>query len=329
MDSDGDGASDCTDRCPYDPSASKDRDADGVPDCGDPCPEDAGNRCVEPCPLDSDGDGIQDCTDPCPWGEAAGMPCVSPPKKEEECRPTGCSGQICADHAVVTTCEWREEYACYRLSRCERQADGGCAWVPTPELAACLAGDKPCGRPGEEECRSPRWFWTCGDPVCGGHRDDPTIVDCKPTELATAPCASAGATCDPGDGCNRLLRCATSDPTGGGNCPISRRRYKEDIRYLGSRDLQGIHDALMDFRLTTYRYRHEGDAARRHLGFIIEEVEPSPSVVAEGDTVDLYGYASMAVAALQIQARQIARLDREVSALREARAIDGDAAPPR
>jgi eight-cysteine-cluster-containing protein len=142
MDSDGDGESDCADRCPYDPSASTDRDADGVPDCADPCPEDVRNQCVEPCPLDSDGDGIQDCTDPCPWGEGSDMPCVSPPKRDGECRPTGCSGQVCADHAVVTTCEWREEYACYRLSRCERQADGGCAWSPTPELAACLAGER-------------------------------------------------------------------------------------------------------------------------------------------------------------------------------------------
>lgn len=56
------------------------------------------------------------------------------------CVRTGCSGQICSDQEVFTTCEWREEYACYRSATCERQADGTCGWTMTPELQACLAG---------------------------------------------------------------------------------------------------------------------------------------------------------------------------------------------
>lgn len=54
------------------------------------------------------------------------------------CRPTGCSGQVCADHDVVTTCEFRPEYACYRTARCERQGDGTCGWTMTPQLQQCL-----------------------------------------------------------------------------------------------------------------------------------------------------------------------------------------------
>jgi hypothetical protein len=54
------------------------------------------------------------------------------------CRSTGCSGQICADQDVITTCEFREEYACYQTATCERQADGACGWTATPELEACL-----------------------------------------------------------------------------------------------------------------------------------------------------------------------------------------------
>lgn len=51
----------------------------------------------------------------------------------------GCSGQICSGYeGVVTTCEWREEYACYQTATCERQADGDCAWTQTGELQACL-----------------------------------------------------------------------------------------------------------------------------------------------------------------------------------------------
>lgn len=54
------------------------------------------------------------------------------------CRVTGCSGQLCADEDLASTCEWREEYACYRSARCERQADGRCSWTMDPALRECL-----------------------------------------------------------------------------------------------------------------------------------------------------------------------------------------------
>lgn len=56
------------------------------------------------------------------------------------CFKTGCSKQVCADEEVVTTCEWREQYACYQKARCERQANGSCGFTKTPELTACLRG---------------------------------------------------------------------------------------------------------------------------------------------------------------------------------------------
>lgn len=55
------------------------------------------------------------------------------------CVKTGCSGQVCADHDVITTCEFRPEYACYREATCEVQADGQCGWTETAALSACLA----------------------------------------------------------------------------------------------------------------------------------------------------------------------------------------------
>jgi eight-cysteine-cluster-containing protein len=55
------------------------------------------------------------------------------------CQVGGCSSQVCSERDdVVTTCEWRDEYACYRGARCEPQGDGRCGWTPTPELLACL-----------------------------------------------------------------------------------------------------------------------------------------------------------------------------------------------
>ncbi len=64
------------------------------------------------------------------------------------CQPTGCSGQVCADRSVITTCEWREEYACYDSATCERQPNGQCGWTQTAELAFCLQGGNP-GAPDE------------------------------------------------------------------------------------------------------------------------------------------------------------------------------------
>lgn len=56
-----------------------------------------------------------------------------------ECFVGGCSGQVCSDDpGVITTCEYREEYACYQSATCERQASGECGWTETAELRACL-----------------------------------------------------------------------------------------------------------------------------------------------------------------------------------------------
>jgi len=49
------------------------------------------------------------------------------------CIKTGCSSQICADHNVVSTCEFRPEYECYQKATCERQSNGNCRtreWHP-------------------------------------------------------------------------------------------------------------------------------------------------------------------------------------------------------
>ena len=56
-----------------------------------------------------------------------------------ECKKTGCSGHICSDKNVITTCEFLPEYGCYHAAACERQPDGNCGWTKTDELATCLA----------------------------------------------------------------------------------------------------------------------------------------------------------------------------------------------
>lgn len=67
---------------------------------------------------------------------------IPPPIVQDGCVVGGCSSQLCVDASegdIVNTCEWREEYACYRNATCERQASGQCGWTMTDDLNACLA----------------------------------------------------------------------------------------------------------------------------------------------------------------------------------------------
>ncbi len=65
------------------------------------------------------------------------------PITKNECVVGGCSGQVCGEAStvdgMVTTCEYRAEYACYKEALCERQATGMCGWTDTLELRACLS----------------------------------------------------------------------------------------------------------------------------------------------------------------------------------------------
>src|SRR5688500_4831106 len=70
------------------------------------------------------------------------VPAEPPPGEPAgECVKSGCSSTLCVEPGkeMVTTCEWKPEYACYQQAACARQADGGCGWTQTPELEACLA----------------------------------------------------------------------------------------------------------------------------------------------------------------------------------------------
>jgi hypothetical protein len=176
-------------------------------------------------------------------------------------------------------------------------------------LLIALAG---CG--DEEDGNDLQWYQTCGDPVCGGYTPTPGAPVCT-SEQAGAACSQDGIRCEiANDDCNADLLCTDSDPAI--NCPISRERFKHAIQYLDDAGRQAAAEALLDVRLATYRYRGGRDDGRDHLGFVIDDLPAdSPAVRPDGQHVDLYGYTSMAVAALQAQAEEMQRLQAELAAL--------------
>ena len=62
---------------------------------------------------------------------------------QDKCFIGGCSGQLCTDRSnVVSTCEYKNEYACYKSAVCQRQSNGECGWTQTAALASCLINSR-------------------------------------------------------------------------------------------------------------------------------------------------------------------------------------------
>ncbi len=59
-----------------------------------------------------------------------------------DCIVGGCSSQLCGEAKnmaeLVSTCEYRPQYACYKSATCERQENDQCGWTMTTELTQCL-----------------------------------------------------------------------------------------------------------------------------------------------------------------------------------------------
>ncbi|MBI2137359.1 eight-cysteine-cluster domain-containing protein [Candidatus Woesearchaeota archaeon] len=61
---------------------------------------------------------------------------------DADCATAGCSGELCvkAEDAddTITTCEYKEEYACLKQTNCGCN-EGKCGWKETTEYAKCIA----------------------------------------------------------------------------------------------------------------------------------------------------------------------------------------------
>ena len=114
--------------------------------------------------------------------------------------------------------------------------------------------------------------------------------------------------------CKGGLWVAASPP---GGCPVSTRAAKKDIRYLSPTEKEELAEEVDRIPLATYEYTDPVRAGSRHLGFILEDNPVPFGEDAEHNQVDLYGYTSTLVAALQAQSKRIEALELEVRSLRE------------
>lgn len=230
---------------------------------------------------------------PCGVDYLDGKGCVSAPQ------PGGCT----------------TDFDCPVIASCKLCPDGSCE----PISAKCVSGQCVTSYGSCPTTGNLQWYMTCGDPICrvdGTGGSSSGLPPCDPAAGQTlgAPCTTDGQLCDPGGSCGAKLECTTSDPTHGGACPISRAKYKTDIEYLSTDERTKLADDVQSIPLVRYKYKDAPE--RTHLGFIIEDIEPSPSVDSKNDRVDLYGYTSMAVAAIQEQKKAIDDLTRQVAELR-------------
>jgi hypothetical protein len=112
------------------------------------------------------------------------------------CVRGGCSSQLCVEpdpNVGGSTCEWRDEYACYQKATCERQPDGRCGFTPSDALAQCLAavGAKTCSYGGETYATGQTFPATDGCNTCSCGQDG--AVACTKRACPPPSCDFAAA----------------------------------------------------------------------------------------------------------------------------------------
>jgi len=90
---------------------------------------------------------------------------------------------------------------------------------------------------------------------------------------------------------------------------LSSREYKENIKMVDDSNHAEMLARLMEFDLTTYKYKQEygGDGTTK-LGFIAEEM-PKEVLSKDGKGIDLYELLAYTIGAMKAQQKKIERLE--------------------
>jgi hypothetical protein len=185
-------------------------------------------------------------------------------------------------------------------------------------LAAC--GDKDdsaAGGADDGTAETLHWYATCGDPSCAGYQGPTEGLATCTDQAEGASCEAEGAECDLENDCNQRMLCTTEDPKASEyGCPQSRAAVKTAIAYLDPDAREQARAQLLQTRLATWRYTWESPEHKPHLGFLIDDQPGSAAVHADGARVDLYGYTSLTVAAVQAQDAELQQLRSELDQTR-------------
>ncbi len=280
-----------------------------------------------PPPRDSGSDVTPDATPDAPVGgpcpatiPAEGSPCA----REGLVCGYGDDPRVqCHPRATCTNGAWT-----WQRTNCPGLPPTSCP--PTRAMASgqqCTPRDAFCGYEGIP-CRCTNCVFypieRCDGPLTW-HCEAPNTTPGCPAAIpnlgttCTAEGLQCGYGCEPGMArtCRSGVWTESSTP---GGCPISTRQVKRDIEYLNPAEVDRLAREVAATRLATYEYTLPALAGRRRLGFILEDQPASYASDPAHSQVDLYGYTSLLVAAVQSQSRQIEALRREVDDLRRQRA---------
>jgi hypothetical protein len=242
------------------------------------------------------------------WPCTEGLTCEYGTDPRPGCR----AGATCTNGSWVIT-----QARCVELPpvTCPATREAAAGQTCPTEGAYCVYGDLACQC---TNCTTGPVNVCTGDPTWHCAAPNPDSACPAGTPLLGSACPTEGKSCTYacGTGGARVCKKGAWYAADGGPCPVSSRRAKRDIVYLGQAERQRIAEDLARFKLATYEYRDPALAGRRHLGFIIEDVPGSPAVDRDGKMVDLYGYASMLVAAVQAQGEEIRKLKAELARLK-------------
>lgn len=191
-----------------------------------------------------------------------------------------------------------------------KPSDTGTSDVIALDAAECTPPHTPCTNP----CPSGTYCLISNGPT----QVDLGCTTIPPECNGTPSCACmADCFCPPG-GFNKCIQGQGSLSCDNGT--VSRREFKKDIDYVSDAERAELARQALEIPLARYRYKTDPDTQSKHLGFIIDDQpQASPAVATDATHVDLYGYASMLVATVQEQQKQIDELKKQVDQLRDRR----------
>ena len=93
---------------------------------------------------------------------------------------------------------------------------------------------------------------------------------------------------------------------------FSSKEIKSNIKYQSSQNIDQIHEEVKEMKIASYKYIGSDSPV---LGLILEDINPD-SILRDEESINLYTYTTMCVAAIQVQSKEIKKLKDEIEQLK-------------